>query len=90
MEPASTPRSEVDVRGAPRSAPHAVGAVEAVLAGQVHYDQLTDTEQSAVRDAWEGQIVTAIRHLDYQREFVATGEPWAEADSLGQLRVRSC
>ncbi len=39
--------------------------VAAVLAGHLSYDDLTDAQQAAVRDAWERLDAAAIAELDF-------------------------
>jgi hypothetical protein len=64
--------------------------VEQVLAGRASYDDLaTDEEQALVRAEWDRRMVARISDLDFEAEFLAAGEPWAEADTDGNLVIRT-
>lgn len=52
--------------------------VEAVVRGQVHYDDADLAVQAAVRDVWDRTIDVAVAGLDFAAEFAAMGRPWVE------------
>ncbi|MEX8519236.1 MAG: hypothetical protein AB3X44_12060 [Leptothrix sp. (in: b-proteobacteria)] len=70
-----------------RSPDISVARVQAVLAGQRSYDQLTPPEQAAVRTDWDEQLTHALGSLDLSSAFAAEGHRYAELDEQGQLRV---
>lgn len=59
--------------------------VQAVLAGELHYDQVGVYDQAAVRAAWDESIDAAIEDLDLAAEFDAEGRTWVEADEAGNV-----
>lgn len=63
-------------------------AIARVLAGKEHYDTLAEFDQAAVRAAWDEGIEGVIGSLDYEEQFRAAGESWAEADDQGNLVIR--
>lgn len=70
-----------------RSPDISVARVQAVLAGQRNYDELTSTEQAAVRTDWDEQLSAALESLDLSAAFGAEGHRYAELDEQGRLRV---
>lgn len=78
---------EADERGADGStAPGARSrGVASVLAGEVRYDDVDETTQLAVRDAWQFGIDRAIETLNLAARFRAQGRSWTEADADGNL-----
>lgn len=63
-------------------------AVARVLAGNGSYDALAGREQAIVRAAWDERIAAAVASLDLERELLAAGGEWAEADDEGNLVIR--
>jgi hypothetical protein len=62
--------------------------VEQALAGEVAYDDLSGSEQTAVRVAWRSQVKTRIAGLDLTDELRRSGLPWSEADTDGNVVIR--
>lgn len=65
-----------------------VDQVARVLAGETGYDGLDSRTQAVVRAVWDAQIDERAAALDFTDRLEAAGEPWAEADAEGKLRVR--
>lgn len=67
------------------------GSVDApnVLAGHAAYDLLDEPEQAAVRAEWAKRITARRIDLDYEAEFLASGESYSEADEDGHVAVRA-
>lgn len=63
-------------------------AVARVLAGNGSYDALAEREQAIVRAAWDERIAAAIASLNFEKELLAAGDAWAEADDEGNLIIR--
>lgn len=59
--------------------------VRSALAGSLSYDALNDSEQAAVRAAWDKRIETAHRSLNYAAAFEQAHEAYSEADTLGNV-----
>jgi hypothetical protein len=59
--------------------------VDAVLRGEVHYDDVNPYEQAAVRAEWDELIDAATGALDLAAEFEAEGRSWVEADADGDV-----
>jgi hypothetical protein len=66
----------------------AAPAVERVLAGEMSYDDLDEPAQALVRSAWDRKLGARISVVDFEEELRASGRPWAEADSDGNVVVR--
>ncbi|MCR1786345.1 ParD-like family protein [Nocardioides carbamazepini] len=62
-------------------------AIEQVLAGDGSYDLLGEREQAVVRGAWSARVSALRAGLNYESEFVASGESYSEADEAGNLIV---
>jgi|LUMS01.1.fsa_nt_gb hypothetical protein len=53
--------------------------VNAVLSGQVSYDDLPDPEQALVRRAWESRDIALLAALDFTRTCPDCGHPYTSA-----------
>ena len=62
--------------------------VAAVVAGDIGYDDATDTEQRLVRALWRDQIADRLASLDLAAERQTAGETWTEADPDGNTVLR--
>lgn len=60
-------------------------AVAQVLAGDGSYDALGEREQALVRGAWSERVTALREQLNYEADFAASGESYAEADEDGNL-----
>jgi hypothetical protein len=63
--------------------------IERVLAGDGSYDTLREREQAIVRAEWDTRAAYRRASLNFEDEFTAAGESWAEADDDGNLVVRN-
>jgi hypothetical protein len=63
--------------------------IERVLAGNGSYDALSEREQAIVRVEWGALVARRRASLNFEDEFTAAGESWAEADDDGSLAVRN-
>lgn len=56
--------------------------IDAVLAGDMRYDDLTeDADQAAVREVWKQRAVERIANLDLETEFRARGEQYSTMEN---------
>lgn len=63
--------------------------VARVLAGEMSYDSLgSDFAQAVVRAEWGVRIAEHAAALDFEGQLTAAGEPWAEADTAGNVVMR--
>jgi hypothetical protein len=58
-------------------------SIQAVLAGDASYDELTAGEQAVVRVEWADRAEALRADLDLSEEFVASGQSWSEATPDG-------
>jgi hypothetical protein len=61
--------------------------IEAVLRGQVRYDDLDDGGQAIVRARWDAQLAEDLATADFTEQLDATGIAWAEADADGVITI---
>ncbi len=59
-----------------------------VLAGRGSYDDLSAREQAIVRAEWDERMAGLRAGLNFEDEFTAAGETWAEADAQGRTVER--
>lgn len=59
--------------------------IERVLAGELSYDALGESDRSAVRAEWRERIDTLIRKANLAVEFNEAGETWSELDDDGNI-----
>ena len=59
-------------------------AIERVLAGDAHYDDLNSREQAAVRAEWDKRTEQRRRNLDLAARFDAEGRPHVGLDDQGR------
>ncbi len=63
--------------------------IDRVLAGQLSYDDLDDSDQAAVRTAWRKGVDADLASLDLRARLNAQGRTrWSEADREGVLLPR--
>lgn len=65
------------------------GAIASVLEGVGSYDELSAAEQVYVRVAWAQGIEASFADLDLAADFEAAGQSWSDADSDGNLVIRT-
>lgn len=59
-------------------------AIERVLAGDAHHDDLNSAEQAVVRAEWDERTEQRRRDLDLAAQFTAEGRPYVELDDRGR------
>ena len=62
-------------------------AISQVLAGNGSYDLLGEREQAVVRGAWAERITALRQALNYEADFIRTGESYSEADEDGNVII---
>lgn len=59
--------------------------IDACLAGELSYDDLDESDQMAVRQAWAERMEETIESLDFEEEFRASGLRHSELDENGRV-----
>lgn len=62
-------------------------AIAQVLAGAASYDSIDEREQAVIRQAWAERMTELRGALNYETQFLASGEGYSEADPDGNLVV---
>lgn len=65
-----------------------VRAIERVLSGKAHYDDLGAYEQAVVRAEWSERMKRRLRGLNLAEQFEAEGRPYVELDGDGNVARR--
>ena len=64
--------------------------IEAVLSGELTYDDASEAAQEAVHAEWMSQIPHRMSQLNFAEEFVSAGESsWTVGDSEGSTAERT-